>query len=256
MINKRCNLKCSHCAVFDNAFTDQYRGVNSVRDIEKVMAFLDDHRISSVIVSGGEPTLSPWLPTIVSSLHRSDRSFSVSTNATRLTGRVLRDLIRKGLTKATVSLDGGIPATHDSLRGTGTFEQAIAGLRLLSNSGVKVTIGVFLRPEITQELSQLARLCSEIGVTSISLLAPVAQGRCRNGAANLLVPAVTDQDLFDEIHLGGHAIDVSIMRPECQSESCPSGAEIFGAIGASVFDHCVYKGFETSRALLEYAVPV
>ena len=143
MINTACNLKCGHCAVFENTFFDRRRPVSSSSDISQVLTFAAIKNIQRVIVSGGEPTLSPWLLPVFDALLNEALEFSLSTNGTTIDSSFARRLFEHGLRKVTVSLDGARTITHEQLRGVGTFPLALRGATALAAAGVDVTVGVF-----------------------------------------------------------------------------------------------------------------
>lgn len=240
MITTACNLACRHCAVFDNPFVEAFGGVTCRDDVSRVLRFIVRCGVRSVVITGGEPTLSPWLDSIVAAVYEHGRSLSLSTNATRLTKPFVTRLTRLGLGKATVSVDGATAVTHDHLRGGGAFEAALKGLRLLVAEGVAVTAGVFVRKEIIPEIDEILALCEREGVGKLSLLWPVQQGRCRRMQADL-VESSPDK-LANRFRGGaGGRVTVEIYRPRCTDDGCPSGRTIYGAIGGHVLPGCVYK---------------
>jgi MoaA/NifB/PqqE/SkfB family radical SAM enzyme len=206
------------------------------------MQFVRQNGIASVVVSGGEPTLSKWLIPVVRTLKANGLEFSVSTNATLLTEERTTELASAGLTKATVSLDGATAATHDQLRGPGAFGKALQGLRRLVKAGIDVTVGMFVRDVVVAELRELGSLCCYEGVAKLSFLWPILQGRCRNGGG-VLDMSFERELMVRSDELAASGLEVSLLRPECWSEECPSGRFIFGAIGGEAFPMCVYKGY-------------
>lgn len=241
MINTTCNLSCKHCAVFDNDFIRDFTGVTCQQDIDDVMTFIQLMDIKSVVVSGGEPTLSPWLVPILKSLRDRRLKFSLSTNATLITDSLILQFINAGLVKATVSFDGATDQTHDQLRGEGAFSKMLSGLRRLIKAGVTITAGVFIREEVIPELPALSRLCAEEGVSKLSLLWPIKQGRYRNLSETLSEKSLQAAALILK-DLATCGLDVMVLRPECTDPGCPSGKRIWGAIGGKALPLCVYKG--------------
>lgn len=250
MIHTGCNLRCDHCAVFDNDFVAAQRGVRGQRDIERVMAFVSARRISKIVLSGGEPTLSKWCVPIIRRLAADGLEFSLSTNATTLTGRRVERLVQAGLRKATVSLDGAQAATHDRVRGEGSYDRALAGTAMLADAGVAVSVGMFLRDDSYDEVAGLGRICRELGVERLSLFYPVVRGRYAQRAT--APPPVDPSALvraLRPVRLAG--MRVTVHAPRCDEHDCPSGDTIWGAIGGQTFEHCVYKHRSGRRLALD-----
>jgi MoaA/NifB/PqqE/SkfB family radical SAM enzyme len=253
MIHTRCNLRCPHCAVFDNPRLAPYRGVENQRDIARVVGFIRQQGIASVVVSGGEPTLSPWLLPVLQTLAVEVHEFSVSTNATRVTRPLVREIANAGLSKVTISLDGASMSTHDRFRGVGAFEAARRGIELFVNAGVRVTIGAFLRDELMRELGALADLCVNVGASRLALFRPINQGRYVSRTRDYPSSAPLREVVAAVRPAAGRGLAVSLHSPRCESADCPSGSRIFGAIGGEAFENCLYKERHTARFFLDTA---
>ena len=109
--------------------------------------------------TGGEPFLNPqMLPILERTLALGPAT--VLTNATILPQRVLRELARVARASAysleiRVSLDGPDPGRNDPIRGEGTFELAMRGLRGLVDAGFLPIVTVMQSWEPTEELAVL-----------------------------------------------------------------------------------------------------
>ena len=252
MINTSCNLRCPHCGVFDNGFVAGHRSVSSQADIDRVVSFVAEHEVGKVVVSGGEPTLSPWLGEIISQLDRIGVESSLSTNATTLSARRVSELCSAGLRKATVSVDGSSPASHDRLRGPGAFAKMETGVMRLRERGVVVTVGAFLHPAIERDLGQLGEWCSQRGIRRLCLFRPIPRGRYLEGLDEL-ASGLSNRELLAQLSSARRdGLVVSLHTPTCD-DACPSGHSIFGAIGGTAFDHCVYKPRMNRRLAFELA---
>lgn len=250
MIHTGCNLRCDHCAVFDNAFVASHNPVRTHDDIERVLQFIRTEGIEKVVVSGGEPTLSRWCCEVIGRLTAEGVQVSMSTNATTLTAHRVQKLGVAGLQKATVSLDGATSARHDAVRGEGNFDRAMAGTRRLVDAGIDVSVGTFLRADTIDELAALGYRCQELGVRRLSLFFPVLRGRFSTGSAESA--SATPAELFRTLRpqrLSG--LRVTVHQPRCEEHDCPSGEVIFGAIGGQAFRHCVYKHQAAPRLALD-----
>lgn len=143
-IGDRCNQACRFC----------HRGASAHGDVPRarVEALIDRaaalaHR--AVVLSGGEPTLRPELPTWAARAAARGLEFGLVTNGAALDAGLVRALVRHGLRYAHVSLHGGSAEVHDGLARARSFDRALAGLRALDGRGVEVWVNcVVTRPNL------------------------------------------------------------------------------------------------------------
>ncbi len=91
----------------------------------------------------------------------------VLTNAMLFAGRRGRELQRlagrDGLTIQT-SIDGARAATHDTWRGTGSFQRALDGIGIARELGLPLRVAMTQTPENGGEIDELRRLLAGLGV--------------------------------------------------------------------------------------------
>jgi MoaA/NifB/PqqE/SkfB family radical SAM enzyme len=135
-VTRSCNQKCRFCS---NPPTDKEIDLGGARQL------LDDfaaRRYHGVILTGGEPTLVPWLADAVR--HAASRGLAarIITNGQRLAeGALLDELASAGLKHLHVSLYSHDPEVHDALarnpgshaRAARTLERIGADRRLTSD---------------------------------------------------------------------------------------------------------------------------
>jgi radical SAM protein with 4Fe4S-binding SPASM domain len=81
---------------------------------------------SKLTILGGEPTLHPdFIATVQAAGEIGYEQVITTTNAQLPARKKFQQLAPDDLAYVQVSLDGGSPETHDSVRGEGTFEQAM-----------------------------------------------------------------------------------------------------------------------------------
>jgi mycofactocin biosynthetic radical S-adenosylmethionine protein MftC len=134
-ITSRCNLRCRHCLSADIM---EHSG--SELDFDQCCRFIDELdrlRVFQVNFGGGEPFLRPDFLDILDYAHRAGIVTCVSTNGTVIDEQLADRLGRMGLLYIQVSLDGVTAATNDAVRGAGTYDRIISGIKLLAASGVK-----------------------------------------------------------------------------------------------------------------------
>lgn len=134
-----CNLSCNHC--FNNSGPNN-RTFDTM-DFDTVREYLEASREFSVkeyYFTGGEPFLHPRMIDVLAEALRRGPA-TVLTNATAFTPEKLDGLERlfhnhRYSLEIRVSLDGFTPETNDALRGEGTFERAVEGIRELVDRGL------------------------------------------------------------------------------------------------------------------------
>lgn len=164
----RCALRCRHCYL---------GGVGGDAGAElttaEVVRLLDDLRRLGclfLLLTGGEPFLRPDFEEIFGAAR--ERRFAVSfmTSGWRHDPALLGRLAARGIDAAQVSLYGPDAAAHDAVTGQpGSFEAALACLRLLRDLGVRARAAVTLTAlaeagiEATRELLARERIPAALG---------------------------------------------------------------------------------------------
>jgi len=134
-VTNRCNARCRHCFFAEHLNTDR-AGELTLDEIGRVASSFR-HRIRSLLLTGGEPTLREDLPEICRIFDRRNRTalFTIPSNGLD-PGRVERvfdEILSTTRAKlnAQVSIDG-LAEVHDRIRGVpGSFEAALETARRL-----------------------------------------------------------------------------------------------------------------------------
>jgi pyruvate formate lyase activating enzyme len=127
-----CDLRCPYCFVPEHA--NAGRAVTTLSNLAEQIAARAD-AIDGVVVSGGEPTVSPALRSVLESLREMGLPAKVDTNGT--SPELLADLIADDLI-AFVSLDvKTTPDRYDRLTGGRDVWRHVEGsIALLQDSGI------------------------------------------------------------------------------------------------------------------------
>lgn len=115
--------------------------------------------VSSLILSGGEPTLHPRLPDWLRRAKRAQIPATVETNAIRFTEpNFLSTLRESGLTSVVVSLHDADPSVSDAMTGApGSFALTVAGTRAALASGLDVGVHCVVERQNVSRLEAHAR---------------------------------------------------------------------------------------------------
>jgi heme d1 biosynthesis radical SAM protein NirJ len=153
---RRCNLACKHC--YATSADIDFEGELSTAEVIAVMEDLKGYGVSVLILSGGEPLLRPDIFEI--SQHAKSMGFYVglSSNGTRITADNIDAIAAVGYDYVGVSLDG-MRETHDRFRRkAGAFDEAMRGIRLCLDIGIKVGLRLTLTQDNAAELPDLLQL--------------------------------------------------------------------------------------------------
>ena len=119
----RCNLTCRHCYSVSGP---AHRAALAPEVLSRAVEDAAAMGYEVVSVSGGEPFLYPELAQLLAQAKSLGLRTTVTTNGTILTPRRLA-AVRDHLDLLAVSVDGA-PATHDQIRGSGSFDRLLTGL--------------------------------------------------------------------------------------------------------------------------------
>jgi len=176
-ITGHCNLRCAHCGTVGSLHKDD---ALSTLDVKSILDQLADVPNSSIAITGGEPLLRKDIVEIVK--YSAERTKTiVSTNATLMTEELAESLGPMPVTFQ-VSLDGATAKVHDSIRGSGAFQRALNGIKLLQQNGagsnVEVCRTVMGQPE--DDFDALLGLGESLGLGGIRFLCLARMGRAED----------------------------------------------------------------------------
>ena len=193
-VNDFCNLSCGHCLVSSGPSRAQGLETGRIQDaIDQAVAL----GVRRVFFTGGEPLARPdvlELSTHVVEHHHCE--LVILTNGTLLTRERLAmlkrladikvptmgpgDALSHGL-RLQISLDGSSALTNDPIRGDGSFERIVEGIRAAVSNGIVPTITATILRHNIQDVEALVRLAADLGVRNVHLLWPHRRGRVVDG---------------------------------------------------------------------------
>ena len=140
-----CNLQCTHCFVSCSP-SNHSLAMLSLEEVRRRLAEAAELGVKEYYFTGGEPFLNPeMLPILEETLRQGPAT--VLTNGLLLPPERCRRLRRiadasEYSLDIRVSIDGYDAATNDPIRGEGTFERILAGIRNLAAAGVPPVVTV------------------------------------------------------------------------------------------------------------------
>jgi MoaA/NifB/PqqE/SkfB family radical SAM enzyme len=158
----RCNLRCRHCYI--NPEQHGRRRLPIERMERWLAAFAERSPQANLVLLGGEPTLHPDLPRAVRSARRLGfASITIDTN-----GYLFHDILDR-VTPAEVdvfsfSLDGATAETNDRIRGQGSYDACLNGIRRARARGFRASLIYTVSSANLGELPATGPLLEELGV--------------------------------------------------------------------------------------------
>jgi MoaA/NifB/PqqE/SkfB family radical SAM enzyme len=218
-INTRCNFGCRTCFLGDAYFERDL--TMSVDEVAAIGAWLVEAGVRDVAVLGGEPTLHPHLPEILSALRNEGvAQLRLITNGTPRARRLLAGPL-EGLVDLTyVSLDGATAEVNDALRGPGTFRHAMLAIDLLRERGLPFVITATLGRAAVEQLDDLLELAEASGCRTLNVHWLSSVGRARG--QDMAVPAERWREVVTSVD--AYKPRRSDLEVECQVGSRPPGA--------------------------------
>jgi radical SAM protein with 4Fe4S-binding SPASM domain len=157
-ITDRCNLACEHC--YREEPVDELDREQLLRVLDNFEAFLGEMgRKGRVMLSGGEPLLSPHFFDLAEACRAKSLPVRVLTNGTLIDTDTARKLAETGVQAVQVSIEGP-RRVHERVRGTGSYDPAIEGMRALREAGLEVTLAYTLTAENRDNLATVARIAA------------------------------------------------------------------------------------------------
>ncbi len=180
-ITDRCNLRCVHCYWEEfGAFKDP--SIQAIDDIllrfKSLGRAYRERGPHLLTIGGGEPTLRADLEQIIRLAVRRRFKLRLVTNATLIDPERAFSLSDAGLKIAQVSLDGATEATHDQVRGRGSWAKTMRGIEALKQARIFTVLSYVLLPGINmEEAPQLLDLVRKLNVAGAKFARPVRLGQ-------------------------------------------------------------------------------
>ncbi len=158
----QCNLNCKHCYINPEQHGRKTLSLSTIKSWLKI--FPGKNKRANVIFLGGEPTLHPDLAAAIKIAWQVGYgSVTVDTN-----GYLFHDILDKvtpeEVNYLSFSLDGPSPSINDPIRGEGSFDKCISGLRRAVKKGFHTSLIYTVSRENIAQLSHMPQLLKDLGV--------------------------------------------------------------------------------------------
>ena len=158
-----CNLKCAHCYINKEQHGENILPMETIESWLKI--FIEKNNDANVIFLGGEPTLHPDLPLAINKAQSLGyNSITVDTNG-YLFYNILAKVNPDVVDYFSFSLDGTTRKTNDMIRGEGSYDKCIAGIRKAISKGFTTSLIYTVSKKNLHELDTMAPFLKELGIT-------------------------------------------------------------------------------------------
>lgn len=174
-LTRSCNLRCRHCYVSAGAAR---KNELTTEEWAKIIESFASGGGIRVVFTGGEPLIHTGFLELVRLAKAKSLGVSILTNGTLLDRAVsvLSELLRPGVDLIQVSLDG-MREEHDYVRGEGSFNRAVSGIRAAVGAGLSVQVATTVTPYNRGSILDLYEFVADLGVSSFKISPGVPIGR-------------------------------------------------------------------------------
>jgi MoaA/NifB/PqqE/SkfB family radical SAM enzyme len=159
-LTNRCNLRCQHC------FDERHAGTGDLpgRLLRRLLSEVRLCGVTHLSFTGGEPTLHHRFREILRDTVETGCTFSFVSNGSTFP-RIYRWLIehRQSFRGVTFSVDGATEATHDRLRGQGSFRSVMRAASICVARSLPFTFNMVLTRHNRAEIGALIDLAAALG---------------------------------------------------------------------------------------------
>src|SRR5215813_4390878 len=231
-LTNACNLHCKFCFNLDREDAPRIP-LDQIRAILK-SAYDRGHRYVSI--TGGEPFLYKQVFAVIQYAHDLGYWINILSHGGWLDDERIEKLKRFWRLRIRISLDGPDRATHDPLRGQGTFDHTMEKIDLLVKHGVNVGIGATISEQNIGRVPDIFQLClgRKVAFVRFSPVARVKKGKAATVSAALhetllktiIELTITHKHLIDIP--ANVAIDVIPAISTLTTRRCMAGKRFFG----------------------------
>lgn len=212
-VTDRCQLDCQHCL----RDPEQAPKDLSVPLIRKVLAEAKAiYQTAHVALTGGEPTLHPELEALLDAVVERGFTWHVVTNGKRF-ARLLALLKaaparREHMKPVNFSLDGADEATHDGIRGEGSYRDVMTAVTLCTAHDIPFVLQMVINAKNQGQIEAMGLLAAQLGATRVSFSMLQATGTPHDAA--LYLSPRTWRDVKDRIDRLSRALTLEVSTPE------------------------------------------
>ncbi|MEI8002700.1 MAG: radical SAM protein [Methanothrix sp.] len=237
-VTAECNLSCGYCRASASTLPDP-----DELSTREALSFLDSiaplHPM--LILSGGEPLLRPDIFLIARHGVALGMRVSLASNGTTITPKVADEIAASGISRVSISLDGAAAKKHDQIRGMGSFQAAMLGMKSLSGK-VDFQINNTITSKNESDVVAVFDLAQRVGARALHFFFLVATGRGRE--EDLISPERQEQLLLEiEQERARRPLEVQVTcAPQYARIASPGKGRVGGCLAGKSFVFVSRKG--------------
>ena len=163
-VTNKCNNRCLWCyASCRYANTDL-----KTPDFLKIISNLAKKGCFEITFSGGEPTVNPDLPKLISHASSLGMTCRMITNGTLLSYNLVKKLKAAGLMSAQVSLEG-LRDQHNEITQNNCYDNCVIGIRNLIKNGINVSTNTTICSKNKDNILDVLSFVKSLGLKKASV---------------------------------------------------------------------------------------
>lgn len=170
-----CNLRCKEC-VSGLGIIRRRRGNITLEDFRLAADSIAPYAVNCFLYFQGEPFINPQFAQMVEYASKKKIFVATSTNGHFVTSDNAEAIVRAGLDKIIVSLDGACQQTYEAYRAGGNFQKAVDSIRLLADAKKKlrrnnpvIEVQTIVNKVNENELESVRKIAIEAGANKFAL---------------------------------------------------------------------------------------
>lgn len=197
-ITHKCNLTCKHCSAFP---TREYKDEFNTSEWINFFDVISNLKIFEVDISGGEPFVRNDILTLLEYLNKKRIPIRINTNGTLIDKEIAQKISKLNMIKnIQVSLEGSNSEINDKIRGNGSFEKALIGIKNLKKYYKNfLTTFVTVTKYNYNDLENIVKLCKKLKLNSINFSYMVPVGNAIKNSEEIALSIKENVELIQKI---------------------------------------------------------
>ncbi|MBI5194718.1 MAG: methyltransferase domain-containing protein [Nitrospirae bacterium] len=195
----QCNLRCKHCLVSaGKELKDELTG----KEIKKLVDEAIELGVKRFYITGGEPFMKDDIFEVIKYITKEkNKELIIQTNATLFDDKKISALkdFKSPLLTIQASLEGPDAKIHDSIRGKGSFNKAVEGVKKLIDIGITPVIATAISKYNEDSVTDTSKFLSTLGVKDHHILWMHTRGRGASNVDKLLVPSDRISNIMQDL---------------------------------------------------------
>ncbi|MFQ5543388.1 MAG: methyltransferase domain-containing protein [Nitrospiria bacterium] len=178
-VTNACNISCEHCLVDSSPSGIPGEGLAFWKETIEQAKKLG---VRQFYITGGEPFLRSDIFDLIDTILSEDTPHTeliILSNGMLFRGKKLKQLSRCDPSRLhlQISLDGPTAEINDAIRGRGTFDAAVRGIKEAVNLGFSPTLTSVVNRSNIDSMKEMVHLASSLDIKNIHLLLSHHRGR-------------------------------------------------------------------------------